>query len=708
MKKIINQTIATLFILVSSNALAVDWPAATGTCSTTLQTCIDTTSAGNTININTNGIALSSATLTVHKELKLLAGVSYHPRFVNVVVDVDVADNKSITIQGWEFEQASSIVALVHNDSELNILNNNWSQPDSAAGQVEGINISTQAVVGLTTVTMRNNTVVGSGSNAGNAFVRVFHNLGGTVFIKLIENRITDQDVISANNAVVQFINRVGTLGIQMVGNEIRGGHTQLGLSQIAAGNMEIGLISNLLTGVIDENNSIATNASNKTIDSNISIGQFFGIFAHNTMDGVKRNAGTDGIGFDFSGHTTSVSSIYYIFNNIVTNTAQAYLGPASGTNVSETSEGNNIFYNHGTISGFSLQFSDILADPMFKNEGVNYALKAGSPAIDKSNAIASHTDVHDSGVTADAPDIDADGLRRYKGEFVDAGAYEWGDRHILHQANSAASITALTDSALNADANAMVQVTQIWNYPGFSDVYNDYPIGIYRSGGIWRLFNEEQTSMSNNAKYHVFYPYGNSTDDFNGLDRRVNVVGGSPQIAMDIPLLNNSPDKQVFVSNFWDGVYNPSSLEVGYSSAAGKWKVGNVDGASIPAGTKYNVYHQDASRNVFRHIVSTNNAFGNLSYIDHPLLNNNPCALPTVTQATATFGEPIFEENPFNIGVFYDDFDNKWALFNQDATSPITILTAAGGVFNVMVDPQQVYDCNQPVPELLFSDGFE
>jgi hypothetical protein len=708
MKNFVNRTLAILFACVSCDALAVDWPAATGTCSTTLQTCIDTTSAGNTITINTSGVALSSGTLSVHKELKLIAGISYHPRFVNVIVDIDVADNKSITIQGFEFEQASSIDALVHNDSQLDILDNNWSLPDATAGQIEGINIATQAVVGLTTVTIRNNNIVGEGSNGGDAFVRVFHNLGGTVLVKLLENRITEKGEFSPNNSVVQFINRTGTLGIQMVGNEIRGGNTQLGISQIAAGYMEIGIISNLLTGVINENNSISTSASNKAIDSNISIGQFYGIFAHNTIDGVKRNAGTDGIGFDFSGHTTSVSSIYYIFNNIITNTAQAYLGPATGTNVSEASGGNNIFYNHGTISGFSLQASDLLADPLFKNEGVNYALSAGSPAIDKSNSTTSHTDVHDSGVTIDAPDIDADGLRRYKGAFVDAGAYEWGDRHIFHQASSSTSITSLSDTALNADANAMPQVTQIWNYNGSAGVYNDYPMGIYRSGGIWRLFNEEQTSMSNNALYHAFYPYGQTSDAFNGLTRTVYPLGGSAQVTVDVSLLNNNSDKRVFASNFWDGVYNPSSLEVGYSAMANKWKVGNVDGVAMLAGAKFNLYHQDTSRNVFRHVVSTNNASFNTTYIDHPLLNNNPCALPTVTQATATFGEPIFEENPFNIGVFYDNFDNKWAIFNQDGSSPITILAAAGGVFNVMVDPQQVYDCNQPLPELLFADGFE
>ena len=707
MKNLIN-SIVVLIVFVSVNALAVDWPAATGTCSTSLQTCIDTTSAGSTITINTNGIAISSATLTVHKELKLIAGIGYHPRFVNVVVDIDVADNKSITIEGWKFEQASSINALVHNDSQLDILNNNWSQPDPASGQVEGIYIATQAVVGLTTVTMRNNTLVGSGSNGGNAFVHVFHNLGGTVLVKLLENRITDNDVFSPNSAVVRFINRVGTLGIQMVGNEIRGGNTQLAISQIAAGSMEIGVISNLLTGVIDENNSITTNASNKAIDSNIELGQFFGTFAHNTIDGVKRDAGIDGIAFDFSGHTTSVSSIYYIFNNIVTNTSQAYLGPATGTNVSETSGGNNVFFNHGTISGLSLLPSDLLADPMFKNEGVNYALTAGSPAIDKSNSIESHTDVHDSGVTADAPDIDADGLRRYKGAFVDAGAYEWGDRHIFHAAPTASSITTLTDSALNADANAIPLVTQIWNYPDNSDVYNNHPPGIYYFGGIWRVFNEDQLPMQVNAKFHVYYPYGETIDDFNGLNRIFKPVGGTPQGIVDLPLMNNNPDRQVFVTNFWDGVYNPSSLEVGYSSTDSKWKIGNVDGVNIPAGTKYNVYNQDASRNVFRHIVSANNSAGNLTYIDHPLLNNNPCALPTVTQATATFGGPLFEQNPFNIGVFYDDFENKWAIFNQDGASAITVLGAAGGVFNVMVDPQQVYDCNQPLPELLFSDGFE
>ena len=77
----------------------------------------------------------------------------------------------------------------------------------------------------------------------------------------------------------------------------------------------------------------------------------------------MQNNSGT---GLDFSRHLTTNASTIDILNNIVVNTAVAYVGPTTGTSTTVTSSGNNLFFNHGTITGLSLVASDLNAPPEF------------------------------------------------------------------------------------------------------------------------------------------------------------------------------------------------------------------------------------------------------------------------------------------------------------------------------------------------------
>jgi hypothetical protein len=70
-----------------------------------------------------------------------------------------------------------------------------------------------------------------------------------------------------------------------------------------------------------------------------------------------------------------------------------------------------------------------------------------------------------------------------------------------------------------------------------------------------------------------------------------------------------------------------------------------------------------------FVHVASTDNIVSNWTYVDHPLLNGNDSAIFFATQnwnpknLTGTY-------NPKAIGVWYDDSENKWGIFNQDETA--------------------------------------
>ncbi len=70
-----------------------------------------------------------------------------------------------------------------------------------------------------------------------------------------------------------------------------------------------------------------------------------------------------------------------------------------------------------------------------------------------------------------------------------------------------------------------------------------------------------------------------------------------------------------------------------------------------------------------FVHVASTDNIYANWTYLDHPLLNDNPGA---VFLATQNFN-PKGLSGTYNakaIGVWYDDSKSKWGIFNQDETA--------------------------------------
>ncbi len=69
-----------------------------------------------------------------------------------------------------------------------------------------------------------------------------------------------------------------------------------------------------------------------------------------------------------------------------------------------------------------------------------------------------------------------------------------------------------------------------------------------------------------------------------------------------------------------------------------------------------------------FVHVASTDNITSNWTYLDHPLLNGNDSAIFFATQnwnpknLSGTY-------NAKTIGVWYDDGEGKWGIFNQDQT---------------------------------------
>ncbi len=706
-----------LFIIIVSHTLmsnAVDWPG-TGDCSGTLQSCIDAQPSTSSIAVSVNSL-IAENSLTINKNLKLQAKTGFHPIFNNTHILVQPGPNKTITIKGFIFQGASYINGSALSGSEINILSNTWQQPDSSNNKQEGISIHLAPTLAtdISTITIKGNTVIGEGSNNSEGFIDVASYAAGLAKVNIIDNHviINSQSLTPADFLPAVFVHKVqqGKMDIQIVGNTIRGGSEQINFSNggfATSGRVNIGILSNLMTGVIDGNSSSPLNSDHSALKFSATAGTISAIIGNNTLDGIKRETGVDGTGFNFSNLTSTDSVALSLFNNIVVNTAKGYQGPASGSVSSLNSSGNNIFWQHGSITGLTLLTSDFNGDPQFIQEGINYALKSNSPAIDIADTTGTALLEFGTVWLADAPQIDADGLRRFKGVRTDIGAYEWGDRHIFVQANNPlTNRVQINDSQMDANVDAQPIVTQVWNYQGSAGVYNDQAIGVYRQG-VWRIFNQDLgANIPDNAKFHVFYPYGTATDDFNNLTHYSNSNTPDSGYELDDFFLNDNPLAAIFTTQYWTSIYNNVSLEVAYKTNQ-KWYLGNVDGSDMPTAAQAFVYAQDGSRNAYLHIVTPNNTTGNTTTLDHPLLNNNPCALPTIMQSTSYIFGPLFEQNPANTGVFYSDLFGRWNIFNQDISAiDVTIggSTTVSGAFYVLVDPQQVYQCN----DVIFKDGFE
>lgn len=140
----------------------------------------------------------------------------------------------------------------------------------------------------------------------------------------------------------------------------------------------------------------------------------------------------------------------------------------------------------------------------------------------------------------------------------------------------------------------------------------------------------------------------------------------------LDRPALNGNPAAQLQVQEVLDEV-EPRVLGVYYNSASNnRWGIFNQDGTAMAAGRAFWV--MDATCTVADGgaalILSTAPCApsGGFCYIDAPAHGNGrPGAVLLVTQLWSFSGQVY---NPHPVGVWYNDLNNRWAIFNEDNTA--------------------------------------
>lgn len=258
---------------------------------------------------------------------------------------------------------------------------------------------------------------------------------------------------------------------------------------------------------------------------------------------------------------------------------------------------------------------------------------------------------------------------------------------HTATAGNISGNWTMIDHPLLNNNPNALVLVTQNFNPGGVGGTYNNKHIGVWYTGTKWAIFNQDLAAMPVNASFNVVVA-GSTT----AVVHTATAENSSVQSTfIDHPLLNGNPNAIFSVTPNWNpggvgGTHNNRAIGVFYSNAVKRWAIFNQNLDTMPVGASFNVLIPDTRTDVFRHTATPGNTAGasnQYTFIDHPLLNNNPNAIAFITQNWNPDGATSGTYNDHPVGVFYANTMQKWAIFNQSVTA-----MPAGTDFNVFVPP--------------------
>jgi len=667
--------------LVSGSAAAVvrTWPDNAGPCpkGTTLQACIDGAALSDYVAIATND-PIGEDILIVDRNLyRLEAAEGYKPTF---------APGRSVEIHE-SIETGSVFVNL----SGLSFIDGHVIATHSGMGNTSiglvGLTLTRSATDmtnfievdgtnGLLAVNFVNNRVTDIPS-PGQGLVRV-HGHGGALSVGASENHVSSTSAGSTNGAgiaidVDDFEGNTGTTAnIILVRNELRGGFSR--------GGMEVGA----------GRSSTATIATTMHVQDNVSI--------------CDDGSAAGGIGMQFLTHLGTMNAV--ITNNTISRCGIGiYAGDpdASGGSVYGTL-GNNVIVANGALAFLTDSTTLLAEDYNLINGGSSISLglhsttapaqlvldtqprlRAASPAIDAGND-----------ALLELLKIDADGLRRVKGSSVDMGAYEFGDVMFTHVATSNTindNLTVIDQSSLNFNPGAALVATPNYNLGVAGGVDFDHPFGtVYLPLPEWSLFNQDaMNAMPLGASFDVMVPAS-------GMGSSVHVSTAANTTASITRLSGPDalpPDGAVVLvtqngSAGGMGVSNPHPIGFVFVLPILPG-IANVDGADMAQNLGFNIYWQEPSVNAWHVLATVDNLSGDDLRLDHPLLDNTPCARPQASRVMHVGDSPIS-------GNFILEYlGSNWYIRSYSGIVP-------GNQFDVIVNPAQVFECT----DRIFENGYQ
>ena len=235
---------------------------------------------------------------------------------------------------------------------------------------------------------------------------------------------------------------------------------------------------------------------------------------------------------------------------------------------------------------------------------------------------------------------------------------------------------------ATNGNPDAKLFVTHNWNPGGGVGTYHETPVGVRYDeiSGRWQISRQGGGSMPTGLSFNVTV--------LSGLPSAFTHVTTAANSQLDLtrldhPSLDGAPAARALVTKNLtptDRISESNITPVGVWYEGPSWVIFMQD-ASIPMDEnfKYNVHVLPDDASSFVLTANAGNTTGNWTAISHPDSDGNPNAHVQVAQGYGGGGI----RNNREVGVFYNELLNQWAVFNEDNTA-----MPLGAVFHVRVRP--------------------
>ena len=374
-------------VLASTVAIPLPARAATvwtypGSCSATLQACIDNAAAGDVIDLQAND--LSSEFVSIPKSLSIFSLPGFSPTLLGIVVyDSGSAAPMSVTLDG--FAVTEYIAATFSGGSGHSLTVNDVSVAQSASASSSGPGISLDAEAPA------NFSVTGSHVSFSNewAGIDAFNNSSGPVSFQAIGNFITAHGAMYAGSGIELDTQSTGSMQADVMNNAIWdvadcncGGASGIFIYPQSTSLMNVNLVGNTFSAV-------------KSVDV-----------------GIRNSLAAGGL------------STLYAFNNIFANSTSAALYLDDSESIPSRSvlhAGFNDYYKNALpndVGTRTIGSGNLSVKPKFVAPGTgNLELASTSGLINKGQVCSP------GGVA----NLDAAGHGRLFGSSVDMGAYERG-----------------------------------------------------------------------------------------------------------------------------------------------------------------------------------------------------------------------------------------------------------------------------------------
>ena len=167
----------------------------------------------------------------------------------------------------------------------------------------------------------------------------------------------------------------------------------------------------------------------------------------------------------------------------------------------------------------------------------------------------------------------------------------------------------------------------------------------------------------------------------------------------IDNAATNGDASVQLQVTPNWgiiSDVYDSFAIGVWFDTAFNEAAVYNEKNTSGLQGSAFNVLVPNSHGTSFLQVATNSNISSAASYIDDPLINDNPDAIIFVTHNWNPDTSANYEnEVQVPTGVFYDNGVSEWSVFNEDASAfvpntafNVFVPNAGNNVFTVTATP--------------------